>query len=308
MSALSVINLDRLPAPRIIEQPDFETILAARKARLIELAQEFGDAAYVAALTAALDLESEPLVQLLQEDSYRELLLRAAVQDAGKGNLLAYARGAVLDHLAAFYGVARQVIQEADASVRPPVPEILEHDERLRDRVQLAPEGFTTAGSRGSYTFWALSSSPLVRDVAVLETATPGQVRIVVLSTEDDGTPDRALLSAVDAGTAPRRPLTDHVLIEAPTIRTYTVDAALTLYHGPDAEVVRQAAVEATQAFVEERHRLGHDITRSGLHAALYRGGVQNVTLTAPRRTIVIPSDAAAYCTGITITVGGRDV
>lgn len=304
----SAINLTRLPAPQFIEQPDFETIFAARKARLIELAQEFGDAAYVAALTAALELESEPLVQLLQEDSYRELLLRAAVQDAGKGNLLAYASGAVLDHLAAFYGVARQVIQEANDSVSPPVPEVLEDDERLRARVQLAPEGFTTAGSRGSYTFWALSSSPLVKDVAILETATPGEVRIVVLSTNGDGTPDTALLTAVDEGTDPRRPLTDHVLIEAPTIQTYTVEAELTLYDGPDGEVVRQAAVQATQAFVEERHRLGHDITIAGLHAALYRGGVQNVTLTAPTQTVVIPSEAAAYCTGITVTVGGRDV
>ena len=135
--SFTAINLDRLPPPIIIEQPDFESIFAARKARLIELAPH---------LAPALELESEPLVKLLQEDSYRELILRAAVQDAGAGNLLAFAAGAVLDHLAAFYGVARQVIQEADASVSPPVEELLEDDARLRSRVQLAPEGFTTAG------------------------------------------------------------------------------------------------------------------------------------------------------------------
>lgn len=306
--SFTAINLTRLPAPQIIEQPDFETIFAVRKARLIELAQEFGDAAYVAALTAALELESEPLVHLLQEDSYRELLLRAAVQDAGKGNLLAFAEGAMLDHLAAFYGVARQVIQEADASVSPPIPEVLEDDERLRARVQLAPEGFTTAGSIGSYTFWALSASPLVKDVAILETATPGEVRIVVLATEGDGTPDAALLVAVDEATQPRRPLTDHVMVEAATVQAFTVEAELTLYYGPDAEVVRQAALAAAQAFVDEHHRLGHDITMAGLHAALYRPGVQDVTITAPAASLVIPSDTAAHCTAITVTVGGRDV
>ena len=204
--SFTAINLDRLPAPQIIEQPDFETIFAARKARLIELAPH---------LAPALELESEPLVKLLQEDSYRELILRAAVQDAGAGNLLAFASGAVLDHLAAFYGVARQVIQEADASVSPPVEELMEDDARLRSRVQLAPESFTTAGSLGSYTFWALSSSPLVKDVAILQTANPGEVRVIALTSEGGGVPDAALLSLMGETLEPRRPLTDLVMVEA---------------------------------------------------------------------------------------------
>lgn len=297
--SFTAINLDRLPAPQIIEQPDFETIFAARKARLIELAPH---------LAPALELESEPLVKLLQEDSYRELILRAAVQDAGAGNLLAFASGAVLDHLAAFYGVERLVIQEADASVSPPIEELLEDDARLRARVQLAPEGFTTAGSIGSYTFWALSASAEVKDVAILETATAGQVRVVVLSTEGDGVPDAALLALVDETTAPRRPLTDEVMVEAANVQDYTVEAELILYDGPDAELVRQASVAAVQAFVDEHHRLGHDITIAGLHAALYREGVQDIHITAPAATIEIGSDTAAHCTQITVTVGGRDV
>ncbi len=262
----------------------------------------------MAGLTAALELESEPLVQLLQEDSYRELLLRAAVQDAGKGNLLAFAEGPMLDHLAAFYGITRQVIQEADPTATPPIPELLEDDRRLRARIQLAPEGFTTAGSLGSYTFWALSASPLVKDVAILETATPGEVRVIVLSGEGDGTPDAALLAAVEETLQPRRPLTDHVLVEAANIQTFTVEAELTLYDGPDGEIVRQAALASAQAFVEEHHRLGHDITLAGLHAALYCEGVQDVAITSPAASLVIPPDTAAHCNALIVTVGGRDV
>ncbi|SDG19164.1 baseplate assembly protein [Sulfitobacter delicatus] len=297
--SFTAINLDRLPAPQIIEQPDFETIFAARKARLIELAPH---------LAPSLELESEPLVKLLQEDSYRELILRAAVQDAGAGNLLAYASGAVLDHLAAFYGVERLVIQEADASVSPPIDKVLEDDARLRARVQLAPEGFTTAGSIGSYTFWALSASAEIKDVAILETVTAGQVRIVVLSTQGNGVPDAALLALVDETTDPRRPLTDEVLVEAANIQAYNIEAELILYDGPDAELVRQASVAAVQAFVDEHHRLGHDITIAGLHAALYRDGVQDINIISPAATLEIGSDTAAHCTEITVTVGGRDV
>lgn len=297
--SFTAINLERLPAPQIIEQPDFETIFDARKARLIELAPH---------LAPALELESEPLVQLLQEDSYRELLLRAAVQDAGKGNLLAYASGAVLDHLAAFYGVSRLVIQEADATASPPLEEVLEDDERLRARVQLAPEGFTTAGSIGSYTFWALSASADVKDVAILETDTPVEVRIVVLGADGSGVADADLLALVDATTQPRRPLTDFVMVDAATVQEFAVEATLTLYEGPDATLVIDAARKAVEAFVADHHSLGHDITVSGLHAALHQAGVQNVRLTQPAANLVIPADTAAYCTGIALHFGGRDV
>ncbi|KMW60788.1 Phage-related baseplate assembly protein [Candidatus Rhodobacter oscarellae] len=297
--SFTAINLERLPAPQIIEQPEFETIFEARKARLIELAPD---------LAPVLEYESDPLVQLLQEDSYRELLLRAAVQDAGKGNLLAYAPGAVLDHLAAFYGVSRLVIQEADATASPPLEEVLEDDERLRARVQLAPEGFTTAGSIGSYTFWALSASADVKDVAILETDTPVEVRIVVLGADGSGVADADLLALVDETTQPRRPLTDHVMVEAARVVTFEVEATLTLYEGPDSALVLQAARDAVEVFVAEHHRLGHDITVSGLHAALHQAGVQNVRLTQPTENLVIPEDTAAYCTAITVHMGGRDV
>ncbi len=297
--SFTAINLDRLPAPVIIEQLDFETIFAARKARLIELAPH---------LAPVLELESEPLVKLLQEDSYRELLLRAAVQDAGAGNLLAFAKGAVLDHLAAFYGVERLVVQEADDSVNPPLEQILEDDARLRARVQLASEGFTTAGSIGSYVFWSLSASPAVKDVSILETPTPGEVRIIVLSTLGIGTPDASLLQKVETTIALRRPLTDHVFVESAKVQSYAVEAELTLYDGPDEELVRMAALEALSDFVREHHRLGHDITIAGLHAALYQPGVQDVHLISPTKSLEIGSDTAAFCNSITVTIGGRDV
>ncbi len=304
----TAIDLAGLPPPQIIAQPDFEAIFAARKARLIEIAEALGRPDYLDELTAALELESEPLVQLLQEDSYRELLLRAAVQDAGKGNLLAFAQGAVLDHLGAFYGVARQVIQEADNSVSPPIEQVLENDIQFRLRIQLAPEGFSTAGPAGAYIFWGRTASPLVKDVAVSKTAVPGQVAMTILSTEGDGTPSDDLLQQVIDTVTPRKPLCSELFVHAPQIVPYSIEASLILYEGPGADQVLQEALKSVEDFVAARHRLGHDITIAALHAALVRPGVQNVTMANPTTDLVIAGNQVAWCADINVTIGGRDV
>lgn len=220
--------------------------------------------------------------------------------------MLATATGADLDNLAALFGVVRQVVDPGDPTATPPVPPTYESDERLRERAQLALEGVTTAGPVGSYVYHALSASGQVKDVDV-RSSTPGQVDVTVLSTVGDGTPDQALLDTVNAALNAEdvRPLCDTVVVSGATIRPYTVTAVLTLYDGPDAEVVRQAAEDAARAFVDEHHRLGHDITLSGLYAALHRPGVQKVTLTSPTADIVVQPHEAPWCTGITVTVGG---
>ena len=300
MNAFTAINLARLPAPEIIDRKDFETILAEVKAWLV--ARDPG-------LEPILGLESEPITKVLEAWAYRELLLRAEIDDAGRGNMLAFAAGAQLDQLAAFYGVERAVLQDADPAAIPPVPAVLEDDVRFRSRVQLALEGFTTAGPRGSYVFWGLSASPQVKDISV-DSPVPGQVLVTVLSQSGDGSADAALLQVVSAKLTDEdiRPLTDHVIVQGATIVAYQLEAVLTLYEGPDAEVVRAAALASATAFVAEQHRLGHDVTISGLHAALQLAGVQKVTLASPVADLVIDGSEAAFCTSVSVTVGGRDV
>ena len=57
------IDLSRLPAPVVIEQIDYEAILAGRKAYAVSL----WPADQQAEVAATLALESEPLTKLLQE-------------------------------------------------------------------------------------------------------------------------------------------------------------------------------------------------------------------------------------------------
>jgi phage-related baseplate assembly protein len=293
----SVIDLSQLPAPAVVEELDFETILEALVADYKERYPDF-DA----------DLESDPVYKVLETAAYREVTLRQRVNDAAKAVMLAYATGTDLDNLAALQEVGRLVVDEGDPDAVPPVDPTYETDARLRYRVQLAPEGQTTAGPTGSYEFWAVSASADVRDVDVSSPAAC-HVVVTVLSSAGDGTPDADLLSTVDAALNTRdvRPLTDQVTVQAATIVPYAIVADLTLYEGPDAETVRQAAEEAVTQYASDHHLLGHDITLSGLYAALHQAGVQKVILASPTADLVIAANEASYCTSVAVTVGGTD-
>ena len=306
MTRFSSIDLSKLPAPDVITVPEFDALLAEAEAAVIAAMPE-------AATT--ITLESEPARKVLRVCTYLRALDRAEFNDNARACMLPTATGTNLDNLAAFWGVARLVVQVGDDTVDPPIAEILESDEALRARTQLSLEGHTTAGSRGAYTFWALSASGLVRDVKVQgdgeDGLDPGEVRVTVLSFEADGTASPALLSTVEAALNGEevRPLCDRVIVQPATIVPYTIEAELTLLDGPDEASVLALAEARIADFTAAQNGLGRDVTRSGIFAALHvEGAVQNVTLAAPAADLVIGKTQAALCTAVTLTVGGRDV
>ena len=296
--AFTAVDLSQLAAPDVVETLDYEAILAEMLADLRARDPEF---------TALV--ESDPAYKILEVAAYRETIIRQRVNDGAKAVLLAYASGSDLDQIAANYNVERLVIDPGDPTAIPPVSPTLEADADLRRRVQLSFEGFSTAGPVGAYIFHALGADPDVLDASVAS-PTPGDVVVTILSRQGDGTAAPELITAVDAALSADeiRPLTDNVTVQAATIVNYTVDATLTLYPGPDAAVVEAAAEAALNTYIAAQQRLGRDVTRSGIFAALHQPGVQNVALTAPAADVVITDEQAAFCTGITVVVGGTDV
>lgn len=298
----TAIDLSLLPAPTVIEPLDFETILAARKARLISLypADEQAD------IATRLELESDPLNKALQENAYREIVLRQRINDAARAVMLAHARGSDLDHLGARDDVERLVIDPGDSSAVPPRAPVYEDDTAFRRRIQLAPEGYTTAGSTMSYVYHGLGADPDVADIAAVSPA-PGIVTVYVLSRTGDGSASEELLAAVAAALNAEtvRPMTDQVNVQSASIVPYAIVAELVLYPGPDASVVRAAALTAAEAYAAAQHAMGRDMTLSGIYAALHQPGVQRVDLTSPTANLVIGTGEASYCTGITLTVAG---
>nr|DAK58452.1 MAG TPA: baseplate assembly protein [Caudoviricetes sp.] len=296
-NAFSQIDLARLPAPGVVEPLDFEGVLDAMLADLRQRDPAFD------AMT-----EADPVFKILQVCALRELLLRTRINEAARATMLAYAAGPDLDQIAANYGVVRLVIRPGNPQAVPPVPATMESDEELRNRVTLSLEGMSTAGPRGSYVYHTLSASGDVADVGV-NSLEPGTVNVAVLSRTGTGAaPSETIAAVVNALNAETvRPLCDTVDVQSAEIVDYRIEAVLTVYSGAGQDEARDAAVLAAERYAAEQHRLGRDITRSGVFAALHQPGIQNVRLVQPASDLVIAWNQAPHCTGITVSVGGVD-
>lgn len=273
------IDLSGLPAPAIIDQPSYEARLDGKVSQLVSLKPEMSD------LT-----ESDPALKLLQADSYDEMVLAQAFAEAARGMLIAFATGPRLDHLAALYGVTRL---EAET------------DNALRQRLQLAPHSFSVAGPQMAYVYHARSANPDIADATAVSPS-PGQVVVTLLSASGDGVPAAEVVDAVRTVlTGPVRPLTDEVIVQAATLVPYAIEAELTVFAGPDQGLILQTALDSLNVHLANARKLGRDVTRSALIAALHVANVQKVELLSPPADIEIDPNQIASVTDIAVTVAG---
>lgn len=293
----TAIDLSRVPAPQVVQTLSAEQILTEMLDDLLTRHPEF---------TALL--ESDPAVKLLEVAAYRELLLRQRINEAAQAVMLPYALGTDLDNLGALFGVERLIINPGDPHAIPPVAATYESDRDFRYRIQLSLEGLSTAGPEGAYIYHSLSASGQVLDASAISPM-PGHVLVTVLSRTGNGVASPDLLAIVHAAINAEsvRPLTDYVQVQSATITQYVIEATLYFYAGPDREVVLANAQAAAETYVEAQHRLGRDVTLSGIYAALHQPGVQRVDLASPTANLVVGRQAATYCTGITLHDGGLD-
>ncbi|EQA7448682.1 baseplate assembly protein, partial [Escherichia coli] len=183
---MPAVDLSQLPEPAIIAEPDFEAILADTKAMMI--------ASYPAeqreAVSAALELESEPLNVIAQTTAFREMLLRQRVNEGARACMLSHSAGTDLDNLAGNMNTKRLTITPATDTTDA----VMESDTSLRLRAQRAYDGLSVAGPSGAYEYFARSASGLVRDARAISPS-PANVTVSILSTEGDGTATEALLN-----------------------------------------------------------------------------------------------------------------
>lgn len=300
MKLVGPIDLSLLPAPIVIEPLDYEAIYAERRAALLDLV----DPAQREAVESTLALESEPLTKLLQENAYRELVWRQRVNEAAQALMLAYSRESDLDQLAANYNVERLTIHPGDPSAVPPIPPVKESDSQLRIRAQQAWEGLSVAGPRSAYVFYALSADGQVADATTVSPS-PAVAVVTVLSVEGDGTAPPDLLQRVDIALSADdiRPVADRLTVQSAQIIDYHINATLYVNPGPEQEPILNAARASIEHYITEQRRLGRDIRRSAIYAALHVEGVHHVGITAPAEDLPLDPTQAGHCTGIELTI-----
>lgn len=270
---MTAVDLSRLPPPDVVEPLDYETVVAAMTADYIARHPEH--TAWV---------ESDPMAKLIEAAAYREVLLRGRINDAARAVMLAFARRADLDHIAAQFGVARLGGEADDA---------------MRRRILLSHSAYSTAGSRYAYEFHARSADAGVSSVSVQRTV-PGTVRIIVFGEGEDGIPSAEVIAAVRAALSAEdtRPMTDTVVVRGAQIVPYTIDVTLTLETGPDRDVVLAAARAAVAGYVRRVGRVaGAEVRRAAIIGAAVVPGVADADLTAPAADVNVSSWQGSWCT-----------
>lgn len=295
---MSTLDLSRLPAPIVLEPLDFEALYQEALTDFRALMGGNWSAA----------LESDPVVKLLEKAAYDKMMSRARINDAAKALLLAFARDSDLDHLAANYNVKRLLVVAADPGAVPPIEAQYESDDSLVERTLFAFEGLSIAGPRDAYVFHAMSADGRVADARV-GSPSPAIVEVSILSRIGDGVASEDLLEVVREALSDEdvRPLGDRVIVRSAGLIGYRIEAVLYLYPGPEIELILAEARSSLDRYINTQRRLGRDIRRSAIHAALHVSRVQRVELIHPVADVVVLDHQAANCTGFSVAFGGTD-
>ena len=329
------MSLKTLPTPSVIEELDYEKIK-----------QGIMDNVKVK-LDGYEPLESDPIMAVIEACAYRELLLRASLNNRARAMLLSYATGADLDHKGASYGVARldgvyptaniefsltrisdvnltipkgtkladengnsaylrddviilsgedkgygvsaleQFVSSSSVKctlVQTPLPFLIEatqkenftlgmgveDDERFRERIFLSLGKFSTAGSKESYKYYALSSSVKVDDVVALNNGA-GRVLLVVKSVNDEDI-SKDVKEFVNSDRY--RPLTDEVDVVMANIIEVEVDASIRLI-----DMLTQSQIDTSIRSTRSDFQLGESVSLSYLFKVLHQDGVSSAMI-----------------------------
>lgn len=216
-------------------------------------------------------LESDEVSLIIEAFLYREMLLRARINESLRASYLFTAKGSDLDNIAAGYKVTR--LEN-------------ESDERLRERVLLSLNQFSTAGAKNSYIFWAKSVSSDIKEVKVISPS-PGVVEIIYHSPVDR---TQAILDACSADAV--RPLTDSVIVTKAAIKPVDIALSIEVLSGYDIASVKAAIIDA---FANLSLGIGSNLPLSKIYDTAHVEGVYKVTtsssdITANEREVIQPN------------------
>lgn len=286
--------LPDLPQPQVIEELDYEVILARRMSGVIRAGDELG-----LNLGDYIEQEFDISRILLEDASYAELLVRSRINQVYRAGLLWFASGADLDHVADRHGVSRLAG---------------EPDEDLRERVRIKVRGSSAAGAQDWWRQHAMRADERVEDVAVTlipvgpDNQLRGLIELAVLAQTADGIPSDEILENVRAVVTSRavRTLGSSPRVVAATTRPFDVRARIWLRAGAAISIADGLEARLRKAFARARG-LGFDIAPSWIIAQLQVPNVQRVELVDFDAPLVVPDTKAPRLETVEIKFMGHD-
>ncbi|WZL82691.1 baseplate J/gp47 family protein [Vallitaleaceae bacterium 9-2] len=158
-----------------------------------------------------------------------------------------------------------------------------ETDEDLKERFSLVPESFSTAGPGEAYEYFAKSFSTLIQD-AKADQSNPGEVLLTILL-EDGEVPSQVFLDDVFEflNDRKRRPLTDHLIVQGPSVVNYSIDVTYYLSEDSDVEATTSKIENAVADFVLwQKSKIGRSRNPSELIRRILGAGAIRVEVLSP--------------------------
>lgn len=169
----------------------------------------------------------------------------------------------------------------------------IESDENFRERIQIAPESFSSAGPVNAYSYYARTANPDIIDVAVIgppETQ-PGHVDIYPLMTGGVIPSDEILHDVLKVCNADDvRPDTDYVSVKKPEVVNYDLNVEYWIDEknsGSAVYIERQVENVINEWVKWERIKLGRDINVSELTKRIVEAGAKRCIINKPIFTIL---------------------
>lgn len=185
----------------------------------------------------------------------------------------------------------------------------IESDDSYRERIMLAFERFSNAGSKGAYAYFARAVSQEIIDVFVSNATSPngqpigGTVAVHLLG-KTMPVSDNLIREVNKALNDEKvRPLCDTVTVTSAKVVNFTLNAELTAFTGANVDEVLANAKRAFETYQKQaQSRLGQDIVPLNIAKTLQVAGVYDVRLISPNLT-AIADDSVAICNSINIRV-----
>ncbi len=188
----------------------------------------------------------------------------------------------------------------------------IEDDDSLRERIYLAPSAYSVAGPEAAYIYWAKTFSNEITDVKVSVDPEehPGVVYVCFLLS-GGVIPNTTMIEGLADYLSDNniRPLTDLVVVQAPTVSTYDITFTYYINKSDSAQAmsIQNAVAEAVEKYKSwQNAELGRDINPSKLIEMVMSAGAKRVVLTSPTHTAISDTTVAVVET-TTVTYGGTE-